>query len=147
MSHLSGLWAVVFAIGVVALMWYANKRNDRLILLRQFSTGTEPGESAVECDVRFPTEDTSTPCVAWVTPEGWYMYSTAEIRSRWSGRSKGVPYLTQPVFIPWTLLQYQPAKFPMRSWLRFQVLSAKVNFFVKREVAEALLQQAGKPPA
>jgi hypothetical protein len=57
----------------------------------------------------------------------------------------GPSYLTKPVLIPWSALEYGLAKFPLWGWVRFDVASAKVTFFVRRKVAAELLQTAGQP--
>lgn len=57
----------------------------------------------------------------------------------------GPSYLTKPVLILWAALQYGPAKFPLWGWVRFDVASARVTFFVRRKVATELLQTAGQP--
>jgi hypothetical protein len=53
-------------------------------------------------------------------------------------------FLHTPIFIPWSLLDYNSAKFPMTKWMRFDIRTAKVLFFVPREIAMAQLRQIGR---
>jgi hypothetical protein len=65
-----------------------------------------------------------------------------------SGDRTGInPLLEPPVLIPRDVLQYGPARFPLRGWwLRFDVSAgnAKAAFVVRKNVAMALPSGAGK---
>jgi hypothetical protein len=120
------------------------RRSSRHVLQTQFATAIEPDGPLAECKIRFPIEEADTPCLVRAMPAGWYMASSAELVAKLHWTS-GVPYLKQPVLIPWGLLEYRLAKFPLRRWLRFDIPSAKVTFFVRRSVATAVLREAGRP--
>jgi hypothetical protein len=137
----------VIIIITAALIWLNAKRDGLSILQKQFAARSDPGGPYTECEVRFPTAEVSTPCLARTTAEGWYMFSPQEKIASWR-LLNNVRFLRTPVFISWSQLVYGPAKFPMQNWVRFDVSSTKAIFFVRRDVAVTLLQAVGKslPP-
>jgi hypothetical protein len=143
MTTLSPAAAALMIIVTSALIWFSARRDGRLILQKQFAATVDPGGPYTACEIRFPMAEVSTPCMAQVTAEGLYLFSPEELRATWS-LVNNVPFLSKAVFIPWTLLTYGPAKFPMGKWVRFDVTSAKTLFFMRREAALSLLQAAGK---
>ncbi|HYM03143.1 MAG TPA: hypothetical protein VET85_09370, partial [Stellaceae bacterium] len=92
----------------------------------------------------FPIGEATTPCQVRATRAGWYMVSPAEALAKRHWIS-GVPLLEQPVLIPWAQLEYRRAKFPLFRWLRFDIPTAKVTFFVRTSVALNLLREADRP--
>jgi hypothetical protein len=130
---------------VIALIWWSNKHSARSILSRQFKATFDPGGPYTECQIRFNYDDMPAPCVVRTTAQGWYMLTPEAMRRRinWSNN---VAFLREPVFIPWESLDYYTAKFPMASWVRFDVKGTKALFFVKRDVTLPLLQAGGMPP-
>ena len=133
------------ALAVLALMWWGGRNSSRGIITRKFGTTFDPGGPYTECKVQFVLDDLPAPCVVRTTGEGWYMVTPESARRRWNW-ANNVAFLRQPVFIPWTALEYSPAKFPMSSWVRFDVTGTKATFFVPRNVALPLLQAGGMPP-
>jgi len=147
MGGMTLLAVLVFVLVWVALARALGPRWSRRNLQAQFRATMEPGGPFVKCNVRFVPDEAHTPCLAKATPAGLYLVSPAEALARrnWSVEAGGLPCLTEPVLIPWSLLTYHPAKFPLWGWLRFDIPSAKVVFFVRRKVATELLRQAGQP--
>jgi hypothetical protein len=138
------LLVVVWALAVRVV----KKRDGKRILQQQFAAPVEPGGPFTVCKLLFPPEEGFTPCVVRATQTGWYMFSPEELRARRRGilQYSGIRYLAKPVFIPWNLLEYRYAKFPLRGWwLRFDVPSANATFFVRHRVALELLRAAGRP--
>jgi hypothetical protein len=145
MTEMSPLAALVLALVTAFLIWFGVKRSARRILEQQFSTDIDPAGPLVECQVRFVPDEASTPCGVRSTPDGWYMCRPpSAIARRYS--ISGVPFLKRPMLIPWPLLEYHYARFPLHRWLRFDVPSAKATFFVRQNVAMDLLRDAGRPP-
>jgi hypothetical protein len=143
MSTLSPTAAVLVIIVTAVLIGINVKRDARALLQKQFAATFDPGGPYTECKIRFPLAEVSTPCMARVTAEGLYLFTSAELRATWSWMNN-VPFLNKAVFIPWASLAYSPAKFPMRKWIRFDVTSTKAMFFMPREVALNLLRAAGR---
>ena len=144
-SNLSPSAAVALLLVAVGLILINRKRDTLSILESRFRAADPPeGLPAVECDIRFPLAEVSTPCVAQVSQEGLYLISTQEqiAKRRWV---INVPLLKQQVFIPWSELDYHRARFPMRNWFRFDLHNTKACFFVRHSVATELLHAAGRP--
>lgn len=135
---------------VVVLMWVGlvmalAPRQSRHNLQRQFATTLDPGGPFVKCNVLFVPDEFRTPCIAKATPAGLYLASPEKALARRLWGVMGPSYLTKPVLIPWSALEYGQAKLPLWGWVRFDVASAKVTFFVRRKMATELLQTAGQP--
>jgi len=147
MIGMTFLAAVVFVLVWVGLARSLAPRWSRHNLQAQFGATIEPGGPFVECNVRFVPDEAHTPCIAKATPAGLYLASPEEALAKrtWSVEAGGLPCLTKPVLIPWSVLTYHPAKFPLWGWLRFDIPSAKVVFFPRQKVATELLRQAGQP--
>jgi hypothetical protein len=136
---------------VLALVWLAVGRvlvpiQSRRNLARQFPAAIEPAGPFVECNVRFMPDEAPTRCIAEATPAGLYMVSTQEslAQRRWL-TGPMVCYLDVPVLIPWSELKYQPSLFPLWGGIKFDVLSAKAVFYIRRKAAIELLRQGGRP--
>jgi hypothetical protein len=145
MIKMSPLAALALALVTALLMWIGIKRSARRILDQQFGTDIDIDAPLVECQVRFVPDEASTPCGVRAAPAGWYMCRPPSAATKRYSIS-GVPFLKRPVLIPWTLLEYHYARFPLHGWLRFDVPSAKATFFVRKNVAMDLLRDAGRPP-
>jgi hypothetical protein len=142
---------VLVAIIVLVLVWLWSVKvlipiQSRRNLQQQFGAAIEPAGPFVECNVRFVPDEAHCPCIAKATPAGLYLVSPKEALAG-RGWITGPPlvYLTEPVLIPWSALEYQPAKFPLWGRIRFDVPSAKATFFVRRKPATELLRDAGRP--
>jgi hypothetical protein len=133
--------AILMAIGVIFYGWH---RNDLRRLTRDYASKV-PFDGALEgCIMRFPLDEASTDAVLGSNSEGLYMSSSIEAMKksrRWSGRYY---VIRTPLFIPWGHIRISDAKFPMRSYLRFNVPSNKANFFVPRETGRQLVENAGR---
>jgi hypothetical protein len=144
-SNLSPSAAAALLLVAVGLILINRKRDAWSILKTQFRATNPPdGLPAVECEIRFPLAEVSTPCVAQVSQDGLYLISSQEqiAKRRWV---INVPFLKQQVFIPWSELDYHRARFPMRNWFRFDLHNTKACFFVRHSVAAELLHAAGRP--
>jgi hypothetical protein len=144
-SNLSPSTAVALLL-VAAGLILINRNRDTLSILETRFRATNPPEGlpAVECEIRLPLAEVSTPCVAQVSQEGLYLISTQEqiTKPRWV---INVPFLKQQIFIPWSELEYRRARFPMRNWFRFDLHNTKACFFVRQSVATELLRAANRP--
>ena len=143
-THLSPLAAALLVLVTVGLIWLNRKRDTRVILRDRFRTAQVPGDPLTECEVRFPLDDLPTPCVAHASAAGLYLVSSREqiAKRRWGNP---VPLLKQQVLIPWPELHYYRARFPLQSWLRFDIRNTKATFFVRESVAMELLRAAAQP--
>lgn len=146
LSSLSPIGAALAVTAVIAIVAYAASRDPKRILLRDFAAVIEPEGEKTACEIRFPTEDAATPCAVQATPAGWYMVTPQPVLAKYGGWLSAVPLLPRPVFIPWSALHYRRASFPLANWLKFEIRSAQVTFFVRRSVALELLRNAGRPP-
>lgn len=143
-SPMSLAATLAVAAAVAGLMWFSIKRNGRIILERDFIAPIEPPDDGTRCDVRFPMDEASTDCVLSATAAGLYMATPAEAIAKRSWTSTRC-YLRQPVLIPWSRLQYGPAKFPAMGMVRFDVTGTRIVFFVRKSVVEMVLgQKAGR---
>ncbi len=144
-------YVTLLAVGVLVLVWLWTGKvlvpiQSRRNLQQQFSASIEPAGPFVECNVRFIPDEAHCPCIAKATPAGLYLVSPKEaLAERGWITGPQLVYLTEPVLIPWSALEYQPAKFPLWGRIRFDVPSAKATFFVRRKAAAELLSQAGQP--
>ncbi|MGA7074509.1 hypothetical protein [Bradyrhizobium sp.] len=141
---------VLLAMIVVVLVWVGlvmalAPRQGRHNLQQHFPATVEPGGPFVQSNVLFVPDESHTPCIAKATPAGLYLASPEKAFAMRIWGVTGPSYLTKPVLIPWSALKYGLAKFPLWGWVRFDVASAKVTFFVRRKVAAELLQTAGQP--
>ena len=144
-SHLSPWAAVVMVLVTVGLIWINRNRDARTILRDQFGASGAPDGLPIECEVRFPLANGSTPCVAHAGEVGLYLFTPPEMVPKWRWVNN-IHFLKQPVFIPWSQLDYRCASFPAGDWLRFDIRDTKATFFVRRTVALELLRLAGRPP-
>jgi hypothetical protein len=141
---------VLLAVIVVVLVWVGlvmalAPRQGRHNLQQHFPATVEPAGPFVQSNVLFVPDESHTPCIVKATPAGLYLASPEKAFARRIWGVTGPSYLTKPVLIPWSALEYGLAKFPLWGWVRFDVASAKVTFFVRRKVAAELLQTAGQP--
>ncbi len=143
-TPLSPLIAILVVLATVGLIWLSRARNARAILQARFRTSHAPVSPLIPCDVRFPLDELSTPCVAHASPAGLYLVTPPDQIAKWHW-GRNTPFLKQPVLIPWTQLHYYPAKFPMRNWLRLDIRSTQATFFIRENVAVELLRAAGQP--
>jgi hypothetical protein len=137
---------MIFAVLVVAafLMVINFKRDTRAILQKQFPAPDTPDGPMTVCELRFPLAEVSTPCVAHASKAGLFMVSTKEEMAKWRWVNN-VPYLKQPVFIPWSRLDPYRARFPMRNWVRFDIRGTKATFFMRQDPAVELLRIGAQP--
>jgi hypothetical protein len=145
-------YLTLLAVIVLILVWFGlarvhGPRLSRHNLEQQFRATIELESPFVECNVRFVPDESHTPCIAKATPAGLYLVSPEEALAKRVWGSAGVEpsYLTEPVLIPWSVLEYGPAKFPLWGWIRFDVHSANATFFIRRKAATELLRQGGQP--
>jgi hypothetical protein len=136
---------LLLIVATFALIRWSSARSGRAVLQRKFKAGFDPGGPYTVCEVRFVLDDVAATCAVRTTGEGWYMETPAPARAR-RNWSHYVPVLDHGVFIPWPSLDYQRARFPLRSWTRFDVKGTRASFFVRSEVALTLLRAAGMPP-
>ena len=132
------LAAIALVLVMAAAIGFNWTRNEKRILQQRFAATIEPDGPSLPCEIRFATEEATTPCIVKPSNAGWYMSSPLEGAP---DRSWNVvrPYLRRPVLIPWSVLEYGPAKFPLLNWVRFEIPSTKVIFFVRENVARHIL--------
>ena len=140
---------VAFIVLLLVWLWCGKiliPLQSRQNLQEQFGAAIELAGPFVECNIRFVPDEAHCPCIAKATPAGLYLVSPKEaLAERGWITGPQLVYLTEPVLIPWSALEYQPAKFPLWGRIRFDVPSAKATFFVRRKAATELLSQAGQP--
>jgi hypothetical protein len=145
------LAAVAVAAFAALLMWINYVRDTRRVLVKLFAARETPDGALVDCELRFPLYEVSIFCRAHAGETGLYMERAPDApdvgtkgagtrRGRFSHRGD----LDRPVFIPWWRLEHRRARFPMRGWVRFDIVNTKSSFFLRDAKALELLRAAGR---
>ena len=144
---------VVLVGAAFFLSWYA---SDIRRLTRDYGTMAPFDGPVVEALVRFALADYRAHCSVGANSQGLYIAPSAAAGkinsfSRWW--HPGYHILKTPILLPWTALQYHPARLPFGAQVRFDVPSLRVGlsavcFFIPRDDAEPLLASVGRqvPP-
>jgi hypothetical protein len=131
----------LLVIGLMAYGWY---RNDLRRLTRDFACIKPFNGQLQPCIVRFPTDETGTDCALGADNEGLHISSSLDALQHHSIWSRRRYRIKKPILIPWHSLEINDASFPMRNYLRFDVPSNGVSFFVPRDKGHLLLEQVGR---
>jgi hypothetical protein len=143
-THISPWIVVLVLLITIALIWLSKRHDARAILQNRFPAPRAPDGPLTECEVRFPLDESPTPCMAHAGTSGLYLASSPVqvARRRWG---RNTPLLQQAVLVPWPDLDYYPARFPLQGWLRLDIRGTKATFFIRETIATGLLQAAGQP--
>jgi hypothetical protein len=146
MINMASIAVVASFLMWAGLIWFLKPRFSRGNLQSQFAAPIEPAGPFIECNIRFVPDEMHTRCIALATPAGLYMSSPPQALAEPSSIFRSYDSnLIEPVLIPWSVIEYGPAKFPLWGSTRFDVPSANVTFFVRRKAATELLRQACQP--
>jgi hypothetical protein len=150
-SNLSPSAKAIIPVVVLVAVWLfciriGARRYARGILLDQFASPVEPDGPLTRCTILLAGDEAATLALVRAMKAGWYMVSPddAIVRKSWNW---DYLLLEHPVLIPWAVLKYGPARFPLRGWwLRFEASAGNANatFFVRKNVALELLSGAGR---
>jgi hypothetical protein len=134
---------VAMAAFAACLMWINAVRDTHAVLVRLFTAREAPEGALIDCELRFPLYDAATACRAHAGATGLYMAGVPGVGAR-RGWFAHCGDLDRPVFIPWWRLEYRRARFPMRGWVRFDILNTKSSFFLRDTMALELLRANGR---
>ena len=126
------------------IVYFARKRDARLIFRSKYAADQAPSGPARVCEIGFPASEVSTPCIAHSSAAGLYIYSSEDQMRKVYGVDLEPSFLKTPVCIPWSDMRYRRAPPPLVDMMRIDLTADKATFFIKRDIAEQLLRDAGK---